>query len=120
MQDVIEFETELIIKKISTFAERQADNKRKLDDTSKNNQNQQQPSKRQNVAWAYTAGSGKKKPYGGSKPLSSKCNYHHDGQCAPKCHKCNRVGHLAQDCRRPLQEGLTKVKERKSGKSGWG
>ncbi|GKD69217.1 putative reverse transcriptase domain-containing protein [Tanacetum coccineum] len=26
-------------------------------------------------------------------------NYHHDSQCAPKCHKCNRVGHLARDCR---------------------
>nr|GEX76203.1 hypothetical protein [Tanacetum cinerariifolium] len=24
--------------------------------------------------------------------------YHHDGPCAPKCHKCNRVGHLARDC----------------------
>nr|GEW60353.1 putative reverse transcriptase domain-containing protein [Tanacetum cinerariifolium] len=24
-----------------------------------------------------------KKPYGGSKPLCPKCNYHHDGQCAP-------------------------------------
>nr|GFB60796.1 hypothetical protein [Tanacetum cinerariifolium] len=22
-----------------------------------------------------------------SKPLCSKCNYHHDGPCAPKCHK---------------------------------
>nr|GEV93415.1 hypothetical protein [Tanacetum cinerariifolium] len=42
-----------------------------------------------------------KKPYGGSKPLCSKCNYHHDGPCAPKCHKCNRVGHLARDCRSP-------------------
>nr|GEU65657.1 reverse transcriptase domain-containing protein [Tanacetum cinerariifolium] len=45
------------------------------------------------------AGSGKKKPYRGSKPLCSKCNYHHDGQCAPKCHKCNKVSHLACDCR---------------------
>ncbi|GKB03530.1 putative reverse transcriptase domain-containing protein [Tanacetum coccineum] len=27
----------------------------------------------------------KKKPYRGSKPLCPKCNYHHDGQCAPKC-----------------------------------
>ncbi|GKC36559.1 hypothetical protein Tco_1048943 [Tanacetum coccineum] len=44
-------------------------------------------------------GSGKKKPYRGSKPLCSKCNYHHDGQCASKYHKCNRVGHLAHDCR---------------------
>ncbi|GKB80061.1 putative reverse transcriptase domain-containing protein [Tanacetum coccineum] len=40
-----------------------------------------------------------KKPYGGSKPLCSKCNYHHDGPCAPKCHKCNKVGHFAHDCR---------------------
>ncbi|GJR68903.1 putative reverse transcriptase domain-containing protein [Tanacetum coccineum] len=65
MQDTIEFATELMDKKISTFAER----------------------------------SGEKKPYGGSKPLCSKCNYHHDGQCAPKCHKCNRVGHLGRDYR---------------------
>ncbi|GJU66932.1 putative reverse transcriptase domain-containing protein [Tanacetum coccineum] len=85
-------------KNISTFAERQAKNKRKFDDTSRNNQNQQQPPKRHNVARAYTAGSGKKKPYRGSKPLCPKCNYHHDGPCAPKCHKCNRVGHLACDC----------------------
>ncbi|GJZ63547.1 putative reverse transcriptase domain-containing protein [Tanacetum coccineum] len=99
MQDEIEFATELMDKKISTFVERQADNKRKFDDTSKNNQNQQQPPKRQNVARAYTAGSGEKKPYGGSKALYSKCNYHHDGQCSPKCHKCNTVGHLARDCR---------------------
>ncbi|GJV25136.1 reverse transcriptase domain-containing protein [Tanacetum coccineum] len=60
---------------------------------------QQQQNKRQNTGKAYAAGSGEKKPYRGSKPLCSKCNYHHDGQCAPKCHKCNRVGHLAIDYR---------------------
>ncbi|GJR95822.1 reverse transcriptase domain-containing protein [Tanacetum coccineum] len=76
-----------------------AENKRKLDNTSKNNQNQQQPNKRQNTRKAYAAGHGEKKHYGGSKPLCSKCNYHHDGPCAPKCNKCNRVGHLAHDCR---------------------
>ncbi|GKD74593.1 putative reverse transcriptase domain-containing protein [Tanacetum coccineum] len=43
--------------------------------------------------------SGEKKPYGGSKPLCAKCNYHHGGPCAPKCHKCNKVGHFACDCR---------------------
>ncbi|GJV78782.1 putative reverse transcriptase domain-containing protein [Tanacetum coccineum] len=80
-------------KKIHTFAERQSENKRKQDD------NQQQQNKRQNTGRAYTVGSGEKKPYGGSKTLCFKCNYHHDGQCAPKCHKCNRVGHLAHDCR---------------------
>nr|GEV22655.1 putative reverse transcriptase domain-containing protein [Tanacetum cinerariifolium] len=74
------------------------ENKRKFEDASKNNQNQQQ-NKKQDTGRAYTTGSGDKKPYGGSKPLYSKCNYHHDGQYAPKCHKCNRVGHLARDCR---------------------
>ncbi|GKF42041.1 putative reverse transcriptase domain-containing protein, partial [Tanacetum coccineum] len=48
---------------------------------------------------AYTAGTGERKPYGGSKPLYAKCNYHHDGPYAPKCHKCNKVGHFARDCR---------------------
>ncbi|GJS86630.1 putative reverse transcriptase domain-containing protein [Tanacetum coccineum] len=42
MQDAIEFATELIDKKINTWAKRQADNKRKFDDTARNNQNQQQ------------------------------------------------------------------------------
>ncbi|GJZ04479.1 putative reverse transcriptase domain-containing protein [Tanacetum coccineum] len=55
--------------------------------------------KRHNTGRVYAAGSGEKKPYIGSKPLCSKCNYHHDDQCALKCHKCNRVGHLACDCR---------------------
>nr|GEW19552.1 reverse transcriptase domain-containing protein [Tanacetum cinerariifolium] len=101
MQDAIEFTTELIDKKISAFTERQAENKRKFDDTSRNNQNQQQPNKKQNTGRTYTAGSGEMKPYGGSKPLCSKCNYHHAGPCAPKCYKCDRVGHLARDCRSP-------------------
>ncbi|GKA09973.1 putative reverse transcriptase domain-containing protein [Tanacetum coccineum] len=108
MQDAIEFATELMDKKINTFAERRADNKRKFDDTSKNNQNQQQQqNKRQHTGRAYTAGPGEKKPYGGSKPLCSKCNYHHDGPCAPKCHRCNIVGHLACDCRSTANANTT-------------
>ncbi|GJS09531.1 reverse transcriptase domain-containing protein [Tanacetum coccineum] len=47
MQEATEMETELMDKKISTLAERQAENKRKLDN---NNQAQQQTPKRQNVA----------------------------------------------------------------------
>ncbi|GJW60349.1 putative reverse transcriptase domain-containing protein [Tanacetum coccineum] len=93
IQDAIKFATELMDKKIRTFFERQSENKTKKDD------NQQQQNKRQNTGRVYAAGSGEKKPYGGSKHLCSKCNYHHDGQCAPKFHKCNRVGHLAHDCR---------------------
>ncbi|GKE68955.1 putative reverse transcriptase domain-containing protein [Tanacetum coccineum] len=59
----------------------------------------QDANKRQNTSRAYTARTGEKKPYGGSKPLCAKCNYHHDGPCAPKCHKFNKVGHFARDCR---------------------
>ncbi|GJT34070.1 putative reverse transcriptase domain-containing protein [Tanacetum coccineum] len=76
------------------------ESKRKFEDTSRNTQNQQQQqNKRQNTGMAYTAGTGEKKQYGGSKPLCSKCNYHHDGLCTPKCHKCNKVGHFSLDCR---------------------
>ncbi|GKC04836.1 putative reverse transcriptase domain-containing protein, partial [Tanacetum coccineum] len=70
-----------------------------MKDTIENNQNQQQPFKRPNVARAYTAGPGEKKVCGGSKPLCPKCNYHHDGQCAPRCNNCKKVGDLARDCR---------------------
>ncbi|GJZ97055.1 putative reverse transcriptase domain-containing protein [Tanacetum coccineum] len=60
-----------------------------------------------NTGKAYAVGSGEKKTYGGSKPLCPKCNYHHDGPCAPKCHKCNRVGHLARDCRSATNTSTT-------------
>ncbi|GKC26335.1 putative reverse transcriptase domain-containing protein [Tanacetum coccineum] len=71
MQDAIEFATELMDQKIHTFADPRA----------------------------YTAGPGEKKEYGGSLPLCPKCNYHHNGQCAPSCNNCKKVGHLARDCR---------------------
>ncbi|GJX55222.1 putative reverse transcriptase domain-containing protein [Tanacetum coccineum] len=102
MQDELEFATELMDQKISSFADRQAENKRKLKDTSRNNQNQQQPFKRHNVARDYTARPREKKVYGGSKPLCPKCNYHHDGECAPKCTNYKRTGHLDRDYRNQL------------------
>ncbi|GJR01943.1 putative reverse transcriptase domain-containing protein [Tanacetum coccineum] len=42
MQDAVEIATELMDKKIRTFAERQTESKRKFEDTSRNTQNQQQ------------------------------------------------------------------------------
>ncbi|GKA05531.1 DNA-directed DNA polymerase [Tanacetum coccineum] len=96
MQDAIEIATELMDKKISTLAERQAENKRKLDN---NNQAQQQPPKKQGVAIAYTAGSSERKERDGTLPLCNKCKFHHYGQCTIKCANCKRVGHLTRDCR---------------------
>ncbi|GJR75767.1 putative reverse transcriptase domain-containing protein [Tanacetum coccineum] len=61
MQEAIEMATELMDRRINTFAERQAENKRKFEDTPRNNQNQQQ-NKRQNTGRAYAAGNGDKKP----------------------------------------------------------
>ncbi|GJS51902.1 putative reverse transcriptase domain-containing protein [Tanacetum coccineum] len=64
MQDAIKFATELMDQKICTFADRQAENKRKVDDNSRSNQNQQQPFKRKNMARAYTTGPREKKRSG--------------------------------------------------------
>ncbi|GKC45038.1 hypothetical protein Tco_1062760, partial [Tanacetum coccineum] len=72
MQDAVEIATELMDKKICTFAKRQTKSKRKFEDTSMNTQNQQQQqNKRQNTSRAYTARTGEKKQYGGSKPVTS-------------------------------------------------
>ncbi|GKA06103.1 reverse transcriptase domain-containing protein [Tanacetum coccineum] len=50
MQEAIEMATEVMDKRVSTMAERQAENKRKFENTSQNNQNQhQQQNKRQNT-----------------------------------------------------------------------
>nr|GFC29415.1 hypothetical protein [Tanacetum cinerariifolium] len=58
MQEATEMATGLMDKKIRTYAKRHATNKRKFEDTSRNNQSRQQPPKRQDVARAYAAGSG--------------------------------------------------------------
>ncbi|GKF57913.1 putative reverse transcriptase domain-containing protein, partial [Tanacetum coccineum] len=75
MQDAIEFATELMDKKINTWAERQADNKRKSDDTARNNQNQQ-PKKRQNT-----------------NPLNI-----NTGANQRACFECGAQGHFKKDC----------------------
>ncbi|GJU55168.1 putative reverse transcriptase domain-containing protein [Tanacetum coccineum] len=56
-------------KKINTWAEHQADNKRKSDDTARNNQNQQ-PNKRQNTGRAYAAINGDRRLYEGPRLLA--------------------------------------------------
>ncbi|GJY21027.1 putative reverse transcriptase domain-containing protein [Tanacetum coccineum] len=68
MQDAIEFATELMDKKIHTFAERQSENKRKQDD----NQQQQQQNKRQTG-----------RAMAGQKPT---------------CYECGAQGHFKRDC----------------------
>ncbi|GJW07428.1 putative reverse transcriptase domain-containing protein [Tanacetum coccineum] len=72
LDETIELANDLMDQKLRTYAERQSDNKRKADDSSRNNHShQQQPFKRQNVAKVYNMGAGEKKPYGGSLPKST-------------------------------------------------
>ncbi|GJR24972.1 hypothetical protein Tco_0973499 [Tanacetum coccineum] len=92
MQDAIEFATKLMDKKISTFAERQAENKRKLNN---NNQTQQQLPKRQNVAQAYAAGTGEREEYAGTLPL---CNNTKQSRRTLTCYECGNQGHYRSDC----------------------
>nr|GEX41755.1 putative reverse transcriptase domain-containing protein [Tanacetum cinerariifolium] len=75
--------------KLRTYAER-ADNKRKTDDTSRNNyEHQQQTFKKQNVTKVYNIGTGERKPYEGSFPKCTKCQRHHNGPSS---------GHFKRDC----------------------
>nr|GEY19260.1 hypothetical protein [Tanacetum cinerariifolium] len=117
-KEAIEFATEMMDKKMLTHAERQAEHKWKFDDTSRNTQHQQQPPKRNNVARAYTAGQGDRKPYGGTKPICPKClpaannnnnnNHNQNNNNNQKalgattrgitCYECGVLGHYKSDC----------------------
>ncbi|GJU71519.1 putative reverse transcriptase domain-containing protein [Tanacetum coccineum] len=117
LDETIELANDLMDQKLRTYAERQSDNKRRADDSSRNNHgHQQQPFKRQNVAKVYNMGTGERKPYGGSLPKCNKCHLHHNGPCTQRCHKCNKIGHFARDCRNTdTQDGCPKRRNKDGG-----
>ncbi|GJS92566.1 putative reverse transcriptase domain-containing protein [Tanacetum coccineum] len=98
MQDAIEFATELMDKKICTFAERQAKNKMKFEDTSKNNQNQQQQNKRQNTGRAYTAGPSEKRESSGNAKTGNNQRTTGANQRGNGCYECGAQGHFKREC----------------------
>nr|GEX61393.1 putative reverse transcriptase domain-containing protein [Tanacetum cinerariifolium] len=55
--------------------------------------------KRQNVTRVYNMGTGERKSYSRNFSKCTKCHFLHNGPCTQKCHKCNKVGHFARDCR---------------------
>nr|GEX94165.1 hypothetical protein [Tanacetum cinerariifolium] len=98
IQKAIESANDQMDQKLLGITDRQADNKRRFDNTLRNQQNQQPFRRNNNVTQAYAARSGEK-PYRGTKPLCPKCNFYHDRPCRPKCTNCKRTGHIARDCR---------------------
>ncbi|GJZ17633.1 putative reverse transcriptase domain-containing protein [Tanacetum coccineum] len=105
LDETIELANDLMDQKLRTYAERQSDNKRKADDSSRNNHgHQQQPFKRQNVAKVYNMGTGEKKPYGGNLPKSSGntnvANTQKGNGANPKgngCFECGAPRHFKRD-----------------------
>nr|GFA80419.1 reverse transcriptase domain-containing protein [Tanacetum cinerariifolium] len=79
LDETIELDNDLMDQKLRTFAKRHNENKRKVDDSPRNNQ--QQPHKKQNVAWAYTAGPGEKK-------VNTNNNNNNKNQKAKACYEC--------------------------------
>ncbi|GKC17461.1 putative reverse transcriptase domain-containing protein [Tanacetum coccineum] len=55
--------------------------------------------KRQETARAYAAAPTKNSGYAGNLLRCNRCNSHHNGQCPPKCQKCQRIGHWEKYCR---------------------
>nr|GEV24972.1 hypothetical protein [Tanacetum cinerariifolium] len=105
MEKAIDFANDQMDQKVLTIAERQAEQKRKLEYNVGNNQGHQQQNKRQNTERAYTAGPGEKREYTGSLPLSSGPNANNNNhgnfettQNASTCYECGVQGNFKRDC----------------------
>ncbi|GJX63874.1 putative reverse transcriptase domain-containing protein [Tanacetum coccineum] len=103
LQDVVRIANNLMDQQLKGYDVKNVENKRKFDNSQKDNRGQQPPFKRQNVggqnvARAYMAGNNERRVYNGPPPLCNKCKFHHKGSCTVRCGKCNKVGHLTRDC----------------------
>ncbi|GKC36449.1 reverse transcriptase domain-containing protein [Tanacetum coccineum] len=99
LQEAIELATSLMNQKVRNYATRQANNKRRIDNNPRDNNVQQPPYKRYDVAMAYSAGSNEMKEYARTLPLCNKCKLHHTGPCIVKYANCKKVSHMTRDCR---------------------
>nr|GFB41232.1 hypothetical protein [Tanacetum cinerariifolium] len=99
LDETIELANELMDQKLRTYAKRQNENKRKADDSPRNNQ--QQPYKKQNVTRAYTAGPGEKKRYGHTTMdcrVNTNNNNNNKNQKARACYECGNTGRIKKNC----------------------
>ncbi|GJZ71016.1 reverse transcriptase domain-containing protein, partial [Tanacetum coccineum] len=88
LQEAIELANDLMDQKVRAYADRQAKNKRRMDNYSRDNNAQQPPYKRQNVARAYSAGPSEKK----ESPTAE------NNQRTLTCFECGNQGHYHNEC----------------------
>nr|GEV44561.1 putative reverse transcriptase domain-containing protein [Tanacetum cinerariifolium] len=94
LDETIELANDLMDQKLRTYAERQTNNKRKADDSFRNNHgHQQQTPKRKNVTRVYNMRTGERKPYSRNLPKNNGANP--KGNC---CFECGATGHFKRDC----------------------
>ncbi|GJY95977.1 putative reverse transcriptase domain-containing protein [Tanacetum coccineum] len=111
LDETIELTNDLMDQKLRTYAERQSDNKRKADDSSRNNHGRQQhPYKRQNVAKVYNMGTGERHFARDCKSTGNTnvANTQKGNGAAPKgngCFECGAPGKFQGDCPK-LEQGL--------------
>nr|GEV09204.1 hypothetical protein [Tanacetum cinerariifolium] len=112
LQDDVRTANNLMDQKLKGYAVKNTKNKRKFDNSQKDNRGQQPLNKRQNVGGqnmtrAYTTGNNKSRVYNGLLPLYNKCKFHHEGPCTRgqvvnqrivTCYECMRHGHYRNDC----------------------
>ncbi|GJY96796.1 putative reverse transcriptase domain-containing protein [Tanacetum coccineum] len=95
LQDAVRMANNLMDQKLKGYAMKNAENKRKFDNSQKDNRGQQLPNKRQNVggqnvARAYTTGNNERRVYNGPLPLATSVNFIMKGHALQ--------GHYKSDC----------------------
>nr|GEV82796.1 hypothetical protein [Tanacetum cinerariifolium] len=94
LDETIKLANDLMDQKLHTYVERQSNNKRKADDSFRNNHgHQQQTHKRQNVARVYNMGTCERKPYSGNLLKNKGENPKGNG-----CFECGATWHFKRDC----------------------
>ncbi|GJX62059.1 hypothetical protein Tco_0294959 [Tanacetum coccineum] len=100
LQEAIELARGLMDQKVRAYAAKQADNKRRMDRSLRDNHAQQVPYKWQNVSRAYTTRPSEKNDYAGTLPLYNKGPTAAADQRTLTCFECGNQRYYRSECPR--------------------